>query len=100
MLFDPRATHSFVSHYFALHANLKPSFLDAMMIVSNPLENSKACKKVYKDFVVKINEHELLENLVPLQLQGLDAILGMDWLSRHHAIVNYFKKMVEFDCSG
>ena len=68
MLFDLGAIHSFMSHYFALHTNLKPSSLDSMMIVSNPLGNSKAREKVYKDCVVKIgeHEHELLANLVPL----------------------------------
>ena len=55
-----------MSHSFALHANFKPSSLDAMMIVNNPLGNSKACEKVYKDCVIKIGEHELLANLVPL----------------------------------
>ena len=40
--------------------------LDTVIIVSNPLENSKACGKVCKDYVVKIGEHELLTNLVPL----------------------------------
>ena len=65
-LFDPRATYSFVSHSFALYANLKPSSLDVMMIISNPLGNSKAYEKVYKDCVVKICEHELLGNLVLL----------------------------------
>ena len=72
------AIHSFVSHSFTLHANFKPSFLDVMMIVSNPFGNSKAYEKVYKDCIVKIGEHKLLANLVPLQLQGLDTILGMD----------------------
>ena len=100
VLFDLGATHSFVSHPFALHAKVKSSPLDANMIVSNPLGNSKICEKVYKDCIVKIGEHELLANLVPLELQGLDAILGMDWLSRHHAIVDCFKKVVEFDRPG
>ena len=89
-----------MSHSFALHANSKPSSLDATMIVSNPLGNSKTCEKVCKDCVVKIGEHELLANLVPLKLQGLYAILGMDWLSRHYAIVDCFKKVVKFDHPG
>ena len=66
ILFDLEATHYFVSHYFTLHDNLRPSSLDALMIVSNPLGNFKAYEKVYKDCVVKICEHELLGNLVLL----------------------------------
>ena len=68
MLFIPGAIYSFVSHSFALHANLKPNSSDTKMIVSNPLGNSKACEKVYKDCAVKIGKYELLANLVPLQL--------------------------------
>ena len=66
VIFDPGAIHSFVSYSFTLHANLKPSSLYAMMIVSNPLGYSKACEEVYKDYIVKIGEQELLANLVPL----------------------------------
>ena len=73
VLFDLGATHSFVSHSFALHAKFKPIYLNAIMIVGNPLGNSKSC-----NCVVKIGEHELLANLVPLEFQGLDAILGME----------------------
>ena len=51
---------------------------------------------MYKDCVVKIGEHELLANLVPLQFQGLDVVLGIDWLSRHYATMDYFKKIVGF----
>ena len=68
VLFDPGATHSFVSHSFALHIGNKPSPLDAVMIVHNPLGNSMACEKVYKECVVKLGEYELLPNLIPLQL--------------------------------
>ena len=41
VLFDSGATNSFVSHPFALHAKVKSSPLDANIIVSNPLGNSK-----------------------------------------------------------
>ena len=100
VLFNQRATHSFVSHSFALYAKVKPSSLDANIIVSIPLGNSKVYEKVCKDCMVKIGECEVPANLVPLELHGLDAILGMDWLSHHHAIVDCFKKIVKFKHPG
>ena len=27
-------------------------------------------------------------NLIPLDMHGFDIILGMDWLSYHHAIID------------
>ena len=55
---------------------------------------------MYRDCVVKLKDCELLADLVPLPLQEFDAILGMDWLSRHHATVDCFEKLVKFKRPG
>ena len=43
---------------------------------------------VYKNCEVKINDQLLIEDLVPLAIHHFDVILGMDWLSVDHAIVD------------
>ena len=39
-------------------------------------------------------------DLIPLGMVDLDVILGMDWLARHRASVDYFRKEVVFRSSG
>ncbi|VVA41441.1 PREDICTED: retrotransposon, partial [Prunus dulcis] len=39
-------------------------------------------------------------DLIPLEMVGLDVILGMDWLAKHHASVDCFRKEVVFRSPG
>lgn len=44
---------------------------------------------------------ELMEvDLVPLNMVDFDLILGMNWLSRHHAHIDYHRKLVTFRLLG
>ena len=45
---------------------------------------------------VIIEGHEFRANLVLLDIQDFNVILGMDWLSRHHATMDCFRKEVKF----
>ena len=45
---------------------------------------------------VIIEGHDFRANLVLLDIQDFDVILGMDWLSRHHATMDCFRKEVKF----
>ena len=47
-----------------------------------------------------IEGYEFRANLVLLDIQDFDVILGMDWLSRHHATMDFFRKEVKFCRSG
>ncbi|XP_043813425.1 uncharacterized protein LOC122721247 [Manihot esculenta] len=97
ILIDPGSTHSFISQSFSKHANRELKPLDCGLAVSIPVGDSVVCEHVYRDCVVKLGDHELLVDLIPLCLQDLDVILGMDWLSRHHATIDCFEKSVVFN---
>lgn len=49
---------------------------------------------------MKVADHKLLANLVPLDIRDFNVILGMDWLSSHHATVDYFWQVVCFQHPG
>ena len=40
--------------------------------------------------------NEFMEELILLDIHDFDVILGMDWLSRHHATVDCYRKEVRF----
>ena len=44
--------------------------------------------RVYRDCPINIRENEFLGDLIEFSFREFDVILGMDWLSRHRAIVN------------
>jgi len=43
-----------------------------------------------------MGDRVLLANLILLEMMDFDVILGMDWLSTHHAVVDCYEKIVEF----
>ena len=47
--------------------------------------------------MVQIDGVELCADLLIMTFYDFDIILGMDWLTKHHDIVNCFTKEVEFD---
>ena len=56
--------------------------------------------RVYRDSPVQIGNTELKEDLIVLPFQEFDIILGMDWLTRHHAKVDSYTKEVIIESPG
>ena len=74
--------------------NLPRSDTEYDILVMNPLGHSVIVNKVYRDCPNKIREYEFLGDLIELSFREFDVILGMDWLSRHRAIVDCRMKRV------
>ena len=65
-------------------------------MVSLPTGDSRLAESVYMDSRVIIGGHEFLADLILLDIHDFDVILSMDWLSRHHATVDCYRKEVRF----
>ena len=76
--------------------NIEIQPIDCSMVVSLPTGDSLITDRVYMGCRVIIEGHEFRANLVLLDIQDFDVILGMDWLSRHHATMDCFRKEVQF----
>ena len=92
-LIDPWSTHSYVCTDINL-GNLPRSETEYDILVTNPLGHSVIVNKVYRDCPIKIREYEVLGDLIELSFREFDVILGMNWLSRHRAIVDCRMKRV------
>ena len=99
-LIDSGATHSFISHTLASYANKMSEPLDNELVVVTPVGDSFLANHVYKDCGIKVNNHELKADLIPLDIHDFDIILGMDFLSRHRALVDCFRKEVVLRSPG
>jgi hypothetical protein len=85
MLFDSSATHSFVSATYAKLCNMSMEPLRQNITVVTPVGKFLLCSKTVVDCSIIIAKRTLLANLVVFEMVGYDVILGMNWLSKHHA---------------
>ena len=69
-----------------------------MMHVTSPLGHSVNVNQVYKNSLIMIHDRKFSMDLIALPFHGFDLILGMDWLSKHRALVYCDKKTVVLKC--
>ena len=54
------------------------------------------CRFVYRGCTLELGGQKLEVDLVPLPLQMFNVILGMDVLTKYQAMIDCYKKKVEF----
>ena len=69
------------------------------MHVTSLLGHDISVNSVYRNCSIVIQAREFLADLIPLPFREFDLILGMDWLSKHRAIVDCGQKIVVLRCS-
>jgi hypothetical protein len=92
--FDSGVSHSFISVAYVEKHNLPIALLKCQMIVSSPggdMPTRQQCPKVN----LKIRRVAFVVNLIVLESKGNDVISGMDWLSKHKALIDYAKKSIK-----
>ena len=82
VLFDSRATSSYVSSAFVSHESLSVTPRGRPLISSSPLGEIH-CTWGCKGVSILIGGLEFKADLTILESQGIDVILGMDWLTRY-----------------
>ena len=99
-LVDPGATHSFASKHFLDSSQIKTQPLEGRMRVSLSAGDPLFSDRVVRDSRVLIGGQEFLADLVAVDMRDFDVVLGMDWLSRHRATLDCYKKEVKFHRPG
>jgi hypothetical protein len=100
MLFESRASHSFIAVNFVQKHNMPLSMRKNQMIVSSPGRDMHARHVCPRVSILIRGGVEFLTNLIVLELKGLDVILGMDWLSKHNGLIDCAKKAVMLTTSS
>jgi hypothetical protein len=94
VLFDSRASHSFIyATYMAKHY-LPLALLRCQMIVSSPGGDMPVRQLCPKENL-KIRGVDFVTNLIVLGSKGIDVTLGMDWLSKHMVLIDCAKKSIK-----
>ena len=101
-LFDPGATHSFVSLMCASRAGLVMVPLEEECYVSTPCAGVMVVFTSCPYVTVSVGDQEMMTDLLVLDMRDFDVILGMDWLASYHATVDCFSKEVYWSvgCRG
>jgi hypothetical protein len=86
VLFDSRASHSFISAQFVAKHGIPVHSMPNHMLVSSPGGNMKAMYQCL-GISFKIVGRKFRANFVVLDSKGLDIILGMGWLSKVDAVI-------------
>ena len=73
-----------------------PGRLEMPLLVATPLGRTVEVSVVYRGCEVHVMEHDLVADLILLEMLDFDSILGMDWLARHHATLDCRRKEVTF----
>ena len=78
VLFDPGASHSFVSSIFSSRMEWQPSKILLRLSVATPLSDELEIDIFFPSCPVLVKGRELLADLVLLDVIDFDVILGMD----------------------
>ena len=93
ILFDPGATHSFISISFVVENEIPSLWLENPYVIESPGAKMKVQART-NGVEIKIQGVKFRANLLHLQLRDLDVILGMDWLYAHKAKVDCGEKII------
>ena len=100
VLFDPGATHFFISASFAFLLDVEFVPLHFSLCVETPMGGKVETKWVCHACVLYIRGPEVTMDMVLLDISSFDVIVGMDWLARHHAVLDCYLKKVTFQTSS
>ncbi|KAI3819610.1 hypothetical protein L1987_13451 [Smallanthus sonchifolius] len=94
ILFDTGADKSFVSINFEPLLAKTRSQLEKTFTIEIANGDSLTIESIIYDCSLELNDHSFPINLIPMPLGSFDIIIGMDWLSNHHAEVICFEKCI------
>ncbi|XP_070040603.1 uncharacterized protein [Nicotiana tomentosiformis] len=89
-----------VSSYFASYLVVPCDSLTALVYVSMPVGDSIIVYRVYRSCVITIGSLKTSVDPLLLDMIDFDIIMGMDWLSPYHAILECHSKTVTLSMMG
>ena len=93
VMFDPSASHSFISSAYVKDHKITMLLMRKPVIVKSPggeMKANRICPKVSVD----IKGVNFEANLIALELMDIDDILEMGWLSACKGVIKYAQRLV------
>jgi hypothetical protein len=94
ILFDSGATHSFMNQ--STQVNLCLNVLQVKNEFKIATPGGKICSNtLVKSVPLQLGSKILQTNLLTLGLDGIDVILGMDWMTHHKVLLDIVERRIE-----
>ena len=93
VLFDTGASHSFISKAFANKHQLPIRTIGKILQVSSP-GGEMSVNSECGNLILEIGAHKFPTHLVILPSQGLDVILGMNWLTTYGGVIDCVNRSI------
>nr|GFD07610.1 reverse transcriptase domain-containing protein [Tanacetum cinerariifolium] len=81
---------------FAITKDHATKTSDHVLCISTPMQDSVRITHVYRDLSLQFDDKIRAINTLPLDMCEFDIILGMDWLTEHHATIDCRSYLVIF----
>ncbi|GJX34532.1 putative reverse transcriptase domain-containing protein, partial [Tanacetum coccineum] len=94
ILFDTGADRSFVSTTFSSLIDITPTTLDHYYDVELADGKIIGINTIIQGCTLNFLDHPFNINLMPIELGSFDVIIGMDWLSKYHAVIDSAEKII------
>jgi hypothetical protein len=96
IIFDSGATHSFISTQFGTKIGLDFYLTNGTYMITTPggrIASNQICRGV----PIQLGSTLIRTALISLNLEGMDILLGMDWMTRHQVSLDIFSRIVEIN---
>nr|GEX37554.1 hypothetical protein [Tanacetum cinerariifolium] len=92
MLFNSGADRSFTSSTFSALLDVSPSTLDTRYVIELADGSVLETNFVLRGCTLGLVGHPFDIDLIPVELGSFDVIIGMDWLTKYHALIDCDEK--------
>ncbi|GJW40166.1 putative reverse transcriptase domain-containing protein [Tanacetum coccineum] len=94
ILFDTGADRNFVSTTFSSLIDITPTTLDHYYDVELADGKIIGINTIIRGCTLNLLNHPFNINLMPVELGSFDVIIGMDWFSKYHVVIDCAEKIV------
>jgi hypothetical protein len=96
ILFDSGATHSFISLKCGTKIGLDIYPTNGAYMITTP-GGKISSNQIYRKVPIQLGSHLIKIDLLLLDLEGMDVLLGMDWMTRHRVSLDISSRALEID---
>jgi hypothetical protein len=93
VLIDTGASHSFISSAFVNKHDFTTKTIGKVIKVSSPA-GELIVKVGCQNLILEIDKYKFPTHLVVLESQGLDVILGMDWMTNYAGVIDCVNRAI------
>jgi hypothetical protein len=96
VLFDSGTTHSFISSKCGTKLGLDLYPISGAYMIATP-GGKVSSNQVFRSVPIQMGKNLMRIDLLLLDLEGMDVLLGMNWMTQHHVSLDISSQTVEID---